>query len=358
MSKERLVVIGNGMAGARFVDDLLGREGASRFDVVMFGDEPCGNYNRILLSSVLSRSHKPDDIFINPMSWYASRGITLHAGKRVEKIDLHHRMVTAAGGQSERYDTLIIATGSSPVIPPLANVRDEHGVFKQGVFVFRTLDDCERIMRCAETARRAVVIGGGLLGLEAARGLLNWGLETHVVHLMPHLMETQLDTGAGDVLRRQFEQMGLLTHLATRTTAVLGNGHVKGLEFADGAPLECDLVVIAAGIRPNAKLAADAGLKVNRGIVVGDDLGCSGWRHAGTWRLCRRRVRRAPWPRVRVGCTALGADSPARGSAQRPQSRRGLSRVVRVNQAQGDGRRSCGDGRQGAGRRRRRGCQL
>ena len=274
MSKERLVVIGNGMAGARFVDDLLGREGASRFDVVMFGDEPCGNYNRILLSSVLSRSHKPDDIFINPMSWYASRGITLHAGKRVEKIDLHHRMVTAAGGQSERYDTLIIATGSSPVIPPLANVRDEHGVFKQGVFVFRTLDDCERIMRCAETARRAVVIGGGLLGLEAARGLLNWGLETHVVHLMPHLMETQLDTGAGDVLRRQFEQMGLFTHLATRTTAILGNGHVKGLEFADGAPLECDLVVIAAGIRPNAKLAADAGLKVNRGIVVGDDLGC------------------------------------------------------------------------------------
>ncbi len=153
-------------------------------------------------------------------------------------------------------------------------MRDEHGVFKQGVFVFRTLDDCERIMRSAETARRAAVIGGGLLGLEAARGLLNWGLETHVIHLMPHLMETQLDPGAADVLRRQFEQMGLVTHLATRTTAVLGNGHVEGLEFADGAPLDCDLVVIAAGIRPNAKLAADAGLKVNRGIVVGDDLGC------------------------------------------------------------------------------------
>ena len=274
MSKERLVVIGNGMAGARFVDDLLGRGGASRFDVMMFGDEPCGNYNRILLSSVLSRSHKPDDIFINPMSWYASRGVALHAGERVEQIDLGEKVVTATGGHSERYDRLIIATGSSPVIPPLANLRDEHGVFKQGVFVFRTLDDCERIMRCAESARRAVVIGGGLLGLEAARGLLNWGLETHVVHLMPHLMETQLDAGAADVLRRQFEQMGLFTHLATRTTAVLGNGRVKGLEFADGAPLECDLVVIAAGIRPNAKLAADAGLKVNRGIVVGDDLGC------------------------------------------------------------------------------------
>lgn len=274
MSKQRLVVIGNGMTGARVVDDLFARGGGDRFDVVMFGDEPCGNYNRILLSSVLSRSHKPDDIFINPLPWYAAKGITLHSGMRVEQIDVHTKHVKAAGGLSERYDTLIIATGSSPVIPPIANVRDEQGAFKQGVFVFRTLDDCERIMRCAETARSAAVIGGGLLGLEAARGLLNWGLETHVIHLMPHLMETQLDPGAADVLRRQLEQMGLVTHLATRTTAVLGHGHVEGLQFADGAPLACDLVVMAAGIRPNATIAADAGLKVNRGIVVGDDLGC------------------------------------------------------------------------------------
>ena len=274
MSKERLVVIGNGMAGARFVDDLFRRGGGDRFDVVMFGDEPCGNYNRILLSSVLSRSHKADDIFINPMSWYASRGITLHAGRRVERIDLGAKHVVADDALAERYDKLLIATGSSPVIPPFANVRDEHGAFKQGVFVFRTLDDCERIMQSASTARRAAVIGGGLLGLEAARGLLNWGLETHVIHLMPHLMETQLDPGAADVLRRQFEQMGLSTHLATRTTAILGNGHVQGLEFADGNRLECDLVVIAAGIRPNASLAAGAGLRVNRGIVVGDDLAC------------------------------------------------------------------------------------
>ncbi len=274
MSKERLVVIGNGMAGARFVDDLFGRGGGGRFDVVMFGDEPCGNYNRILLSSVLSRSHKSDDIFINPMSWYAARNITLHAGKRVERIDVRAKQVVAADGLAEPYDKLIIATGSSPVIPPFANVRDEHGTFKQGVFVFRTLDDCERIMRSAATARTAAVIGGGLLGLEAARGLLNWGLETHVIHLMPHLMEAQLDPGAADVLRRQFEQMGLSTHLATRTTGILGNGHVEGLEFADGSRLACDLVVIAAGIRPNTTLAADAGLKVNRGIVVGDDLAC------------------------------------------------------------------------------------
>ncbi|HUP40380.1 MAG TPA: FAD-dependent oxidoreductase [Vicinamibacterales bacterium] len=275
MSKERLVVIGNGMAGARLAADVLSRGGGSRFDMAIFGDEPCGNYNRILLSSVLSRSHKPEDIFINPLSWYAAKNITLHAGTQVEQIDLRAKRVIATGGVSERYDKLVIATGSSAMIPPLANARDEQGVLKPGVFVFRTLDDCERIMRSATTARRAAVIGGGLLGLEAARGLLNWGLETHVIHLMPHLMDAQLDAGAADVLRRQFDQMGLVTHLATRTTGVLGTGHVTGLAFADGDPLECDLVVIAAGIRPNTKLAVDAGLKVNRGIVVGDDLACS-----------------------------------------------------------------------------------
>jgi len=274
MSKERLVVVGNGMAGARFVEDLLARGGGDRFEVIVCGDEPFGNYNRILLSSVLSRSHKPDDIFLNPMSWYASRGITLRAGERIERINLGARRIEAASGVVEPYDTLIIATGSSPVIPPLDNVRDEHGALKQGVFVFRTLDDCERIMACAATAQRAAVIGGGLLGLEAARGLLNWGLETHVVHLMPHLMEAQLDAAAGAVLLRQFEQMGLRAHLATRTTGVRGNGRVTALVFADGSRLACDLVVIAAGIRPNAKLAVDAGLAVNRGIVVGDDLGC------------------------------------------------------------------------------------
>ncbi len=274
MSKERLVVIGNGMAGARFVDDLFGRGGGDRFEVVMFGDEPCGNYNRILLSSVLSRSHKPDDIFINPMSWYAARHITLHAGRRVERIDVRAKQVVAGDGLAEQYDKLVIATGSSPVIPPFANVRDEHGALQAG----RVRVSHAGRLRAHHALRRdraqAAVIGGGLLGLEAARGLLNWGLETHVIHLMPHLMEAQLDPGAAEVLRRQFEQMGLSTHLATRTTAVLGNGHVEGLEFADGSRLGCDLVVIAAGIRPNAALAADAGLEVNRGIVVGDDLAC------------------------------------------------------------------------------------
>src|SRR6187549_3534063 len=189
--RKRLIVIGNGMAGARLVEDLIQRGGRERFEMIVFGDEPCGNYNRILLSSVLSGSHKPDDIFINPTSWYAASGVTLHAGKLVERIDLGERLVHAAGGVSEQYDTLVIATGSSPLIPPIANLRNEDGRFKEGVFVFRTLDDCHRIMSCAARAKRAAVIGGGLLGLEAARGLLHQGLETHVVHLMSHLMEAQ-----------------------------------------------------------------------------------------------------------------------------------------------------------------------
>jgi NAD(P)H-nitrite reductase large subunit len=273
--RNRLVVVGNGMAGARLLEDLVKRGGRDLFDMTVFGEESCGNYNRILLSGVLSRSHQPDAIFINPTSWYAANGITLHAGRAVEKIDLEQRIVHAAGGISERYDTLVIATGSSPVIPPIAGVRHDDGRFKDGVFVFRTLDDCHRIMRFAAHAKRAAVIGGGLLGLEAARGLLNWGLDTHVVHLMPHLMEAQIDEQAGSVLRAQLERMGLRLHLEARTSAVLGNGHVEGLEFANGSRLDCELVVIAAGIRPNVTLAVDAGLNVDRGIVVGDDLACA-----------------------------------------------------------------------------------
>ncbi len=272
--KQRLVIVGNGMAGARLAEDVITRGGGDQFDLVVFGDEPHGNYNRILLSSVLSRSHKADDIFLNPLSWYAANGVTLHAGVAVEAIDLARRQILGSRGVSERYDKLVIATGSSPVIPPLSNLRDHSGSLKGGVFVFRTLDDCNRIMQSASTARSAVVIGGGLLGLEAARGLLNWGLDTHVVHLTTHLMDAQIDAAGGAVLKRRLEEMGLHTHVQKRTSALLGNGHVRGLAFDDGSTLDCDLVVIAAGIRPNVRLALEAGLEVNRGIVVGDDLGC------------------------------------------------------------------------------------
>ena len=270
----RLVVIGNGMAGARLVEDGLFRGGRDLFAVTVFGDEPYGNYNRILLSGVLAGSHQPKDIYINPLSWYAEQGITLHAGARVEAIDLDRKQVSSASGLVEPYDALVIATGSRGVVPPIDGLRTETGTFKEGVFVFRTLDDCSGIMKRAETARRAVVIGGGLLGLEAAKGLLNHGLEVHVLHLMSHVMDAQLDPAAGGILKRALEQMGMHLHLKTTATAVLGDSHVTGVILRDGSVLDCDLVVVAAGIRPNVDLAVRAGLEVDRGIVVGDDLAC------------------------------------------------------------------------------------
>jgi nitrite reductase (NADH) large subunit len=272
--KQRLVVIGNGMAGARLVEDVLARGGADGFDVVMFGDEPYGNYNRILLSGVLAGSNDPKDIFINSLAWYEANGVRLHAGVRVAEIDRAAKVVRGEGGVTEVYDRLVIATGSSPFLPPIEGLRGAAGDFKEGVFAFRTLDDCGRVAKYAAGARRAAVIGGGLLGLEAARGLLGLGPEVHVVHLMPHLMEVQLDAESGTILRRAMEALGARVHLEKSTAAILGDDSVTGLRFSDGSTLDCDMIVVSAGIRPNAGLARSAGLSVRRGIVVDDGLAC------------------------------------------------------------------------------------
>ncbi len=274
MRKERLVIIGNGMAGARLAEDVLTYGGAERFEIVMFGDEPYGNYNRILLSSVLGGSHDAKDIFLNPLSWYEENKIKLHAGAHVRTIDRIGKVVYSENGIAEEYDKLVIATGSSPFIPPIAGLTGEAGALKKGGFVFRTLDDCEAITHYSKQAKKAAVIGGGLLGLEAARGLLYMGLEVHVIHLMTHIMEMQLDKKAGRILLRTLEGMGLHVHLEKKTSAILGEERIQGLAFHDGSSLECDMVVISAGIRPNAKLAHESGLKVERGIVVTDDLSC------------------------------------------------------------------------------------
>ena len=287
--KRKLVIIGNGMAGARLAEDVLARGGREMFDIVIFGDEPYGNYNRILLSGVLSGSHDPKDIFINPLAWYETNGVKLRAGVRVTAIDRASKHVVGAANHNkvtETYDYLVMATGSSPFIPSLEGLyADEEetqsaipgsqSAFKSGVFVFRTLDDCEAIANYAVGGGRAAVIGGGLLGLEAARGLLNLGAEVHVAHLMPSLMEMQLDALAGATLKRSMEALGVKVHLNKNTTAILGNGHVTGLRFDDGATLDCDMVVISAGIRPNAQLAKDTGLVVERGIVVNDGMACA-----------------------------------------------------------------------------------
>jgi nitrite reductase (NADH) large subunit len=275
-SKEKLVVIGNGMAGARFVEDLLSRGGGDRFDIAVYGDEPYGNYNRILLSGVLAGSYEPRDIFLNPLEWYAKNGVRLHAGVRVVGIDRPFRHVDGVGGVNEAYDRVVIATGSTPFVPPLERSY-EGGKLRDGAFVFRTLDDCDAMVRFAGVAgvRRAAVIGGGLLGLEAARGLLQMGLEVHVIHLVDHLMELQLDRPAARILQRALEGMGVRVHLRKVTVGVLGEERVKGLVFDDGSTLDCDMLVVSAGIRPNTQLARDAGLEVERGIVVGDDLATS-----------------------------------------------------------------------------------
>ncbi|WP_394847964.1 nitrite reductase large subunit NirB [Pendulispora brunnea] len=264
--KRKLVVIGNGMAGARLVEEILLRGGGERFEIVMFGDEPYGNYNRILLSNVLAGAHDPKDIFINPLRWYEDNHVKLHAGVRVASVDRAARLVHGDNGVVESYDDLVFAMGSSAFVPRM------DGIEKNGVFVFRTLDDCDSIIKYTEGRKTAAVIGGGLLGLEAARGLMERGMKVHVVHLMNHLMEVQLDRMAGSILRSTLVRMGLQVHLEKATCEITGNGSVTGLRFKDGGTLDCDMVVISAGIRPNTQLAKEAGLTVARGIVVGDDL--------------------------------------------------------------------------------------
>src|SRR5579859_2903262 len=276
-SKQRLVIIGNGMAGARLVEEVLARGGKERYEIVVFGEEPYGNYNRILLSSVLAGSHDPQDIFINPLTWYHENGVLLLAGNRIDTIDCANKLVYASDGTVMPYDKLVLATGSTPAIPPLSNLYQDNGALKTGAFVFRTLDDCDAMIKYAAQAhvRKAAIIGGGLLGLEAARGMLNRDLETHVVHLMKHVMEVQLDPKAGKVLLSSLERMGVRVHLEKMTKAVLGEESVTGLAFDGGSTLDCDMVIISIGIRPNVDLARRAGLVVGRGIVVQDDFSCS-----------------------------------------------------------------------------------
>ncbi len=272
MAKQKLVVIGNGMAGARAVEEILKRGGGDMFDIVMFGDEPYGNYNRILLSNILNGTQTPDEITMNTLPWYRENNIRLHAGQRVDRIDRAAKLVISEGGVREHYDKLLIATGSRAFIPPMKGVRGEDGRLKPGVFGYRSLDDCAGIVEYAKKSKVAVTIGGGLLGLEAARSMGVLGCESHVVHLAGHLMEMQLDVTGGEILRDAIEGMGIAVHTAKMTTEVLGEEKVTGLRFKDGTELGCDLVIVAAGIRPNSELAMRAGFTVERAIVVNDHM--------------------------------------------------------------------------------------
>lgn len=269
MQKQRLVVIGNGMAGVRTVEEIFARGGKDQFDVVIFGDEPYGNYNRILLSNVMNGSQEPDEIFLNSIPWYRENDIKLHVGVRVTHIDRIGKFVHGQEGVVEPYDKLIIATGSRAFVPPIKGILDDKGELRPGAYGFRTLDDCRNIVSHARRVKSAAVIGGGLLGLEAARGIMQHGATVNVIHLSSSLMNQQLDVPAGTMLRKSMEQMGIMVHTGKSTTEVLGNEqHITGLAFKDGSTLDCDMVVVATGIKPNAELGLMCGLTVERAIVV------------------------------------------------------------------------------------------
>ena len=272
-TKHRLVVVGNGMAGVRAVEEILTRSGGELFDITLFGDEPYGNYNRILLSNVLAGSDDTSEIYLNPVGWYTANHIDLRAGVRVVRIDRFARIVHANDGTSVRYDKLVLATGSRPFFPPMDGLWADDKTLTLGVFGFRSLDDCAAMIDYTTGKSRAVVIGGGLLGLEAARGLQNRGLSVDVVHATPTLMNAQLDDAAGTILRRSVENIGISVHTEKKTTKVIvDDGAVAGVEFSDGTQIVCDMLVIAAGIRPNVGLASRAGLTVERAVVVDDHM--------------------------------------------------------------------------------------
>jgi nitrite reductase [NAD(P)H] large subunit len=261
--KQRLVLVGNGMAGMRTVDEVLARDRA-RFDIAVIGAEPHPNYNRILLSSVLAGDKELADIILHPREWYAGNGIRLATGDAAVKLDARAKTVTTAAGREVAYDKLVLATGSRPFVPPIA------GLALPGVCAFRTIADLDLMRELARNGGRAVVVGGGLLGLEAAVGLMKRGMAVTVLHLVPTLMERQLDEAAGLLLQRDLEQTGLTILTRTQTEAITGDNRVRAVRLADGRELPADLVVFAVGVRPDIALARDAGLDVNRGITVDD----------------------------------------------------------------------------------------
>ncbi|WAU75286.1 nitrite reductase small subunit NirD [Acinetobacter sp. TR3] len=264
--KLKLVLIGNGLAGMRCLEDLLDMA-PDRYDVTVIGEEPWGNYNRIMLSPVLSGEKTIDDIMLHPHAWYSDKGIKFIADDPAVKIDRTRKVVHTQNGESVDYDRLIIATGSKPFIPPV------QGVDLKGVISFRDIYDVNTMIKYCETKKNAVVIGGGLLGLEAAYGLKQRGMNVTVLHLMDRIMERQLDGRASRMLRHSIEEKGIKIITEANTEALIGkNGHVSQIRLKDGTLLDADLVVFAVGIRPNIALAQSAGLRCNRGILVNDTM--------------------------------------------------------------------------------------
>ena len=267
MKKMKLVLIGNGMAGVRALEELI-KVSPDLYDITVFGAEPHPNYNRILLSPVLAGEQTVDEIILNPLDWYADNNITLHINKKVTQVDRTRRVVIAEDGTEAEYDRLLIATGSTPFVLPVP------GKDLEGVIAYRDIADTNTMIETAKTHKHAVVIGGGLLGLEAANGLMLRGMDVTVVHIAPWLMDRQLDEVAAKLLQRSLEARGLKFLIGAHTQELVGgeDGRVKSVKFKDGQEVAADLVVMAAGIRPNTALAEKMGLHCNRGIVVTDTM--------------------------------------------------------------------------------------
>ncbi len=267
MAKEKLVLIGNGMAGIRTLEELL-KLAPERYEITVFGAEPHGNYNRVLLSPVLAGEMEVADIVLNPPAWYAEHGIVLHAGCQVTRIDRQTRTAHTNCGKVAAYDRLLIATGSSPFRPPVP------GNDLPGVIGYRDIADTEAMIAATQRGRHAVVIGGGVLGLEAANGLARRGMQVSVVHLGQWIMERQLDRQAAEMLQATLQAKGMTFLLGRQTAAIRpgAHGRVAAVAFAGGEEIPADLVVLAAGVRPNIALAEAAGLECQRAIVVDDTL--------------------------------------------------------------------------------------
>jgi nitrite reductase (NADH) large subunit len=263
--RTRLVLVGNGMAGVRALEEIIQRAPHS-FTISVFGAEPHGNYNRIMLSPVLAGEKTFEAITTHSREWYQQNGIELIAGEVVVGIDREARTVTGAQGTTRPYDVLVLATGSNPVIIPLP------GHQLPGVIGFRDIADVQTMLAASRSGRHAVVIGGGLLGLEAANGLARNGMDTTVLHIMPTLMERQLDPVSADLLKGDLERRGMRVITEANTKVILGEDRVTGVRLADGTELAADIVVMAAGIRPNIALAKAAGLDCGRGIQVDDGM--------------------------------------------------------------------------------------
>ncbi|WP_437533220.1 FAD-dependent oxidoreductase [Sorangium sp. So ce726] len=269
--KKSIVIVGNGMATCRLLDELVARNAQERYDITVVGDEPGGAYNRVMLSKVLEGA-EPDAVVTKPPAWYDEHRIRLVSPCVAERIDTVERRVVLRGAEPLRYEIAILATGSQPVVPAIDGMHDEHGEPKPGLFVYRTMDDCLRMRDYARPGDNAVVLGGGLLGLEAAKVLSDRGLHVTVVHLAHGLMNTQLDFVGGEMLRRQIERCGIFVRVGRTIESVLGSERVEGVVLNDGERLSADVVVVACGIRPRIDVARKSQIPVNKGILVNDTL--------------------------------------------------------------------------------------